>query len=104
LAGTEKQMRYAYLVTLLGVALAAITTVYTAIRSFLFAQAFRSRPFIPPGNFTARRQFGNFTGPRQFGIINPYGGFVNPLLVVAVVIAIIGVVWLGLSLRKTKQL
>jgi hypothetical protein len=104
LTGTDKQMRYAYAVTLVGVVLAGITTAYTAIRSFMFAQAIRSRPFIPPGNFTATRQFGNFTGPRQFGNINPYGGFINNLVILAVVIAIIGVVWLGISLRKSKQL
>jgi hypothetical protein len=95
LAGTEKQIKYAYSLTLIGVVIAAITTAYTAIRSFLFAQAIRSRPFNPPGNFT---------GPRQFGNINPYGGFINNLVIFAVVIAIIGVVWLGISLRKTKQL
>ena len=104
MSGTDKQMRYAYLVTLVGVALAAITTAYNAIRSFMFAQMIRSRPFIPPGNFTATRQFGNFTGPRQFGNINPYGGFINSLVIVAVVIAIIGIIWLGISLRKNKQL
>jgi len=100
MAGSNTQTRTAYLVTLIGVVLAAITTVYNVVRSYLFAQMFRPRPFNP-GNFTGS-QFGNFTRARQFGMMNPYGGLAGDLMILAVVIAVIGVVWLGISLRKPK--
>jgi hypothetical protein len=87
LTGIEKRVKYAYLTTLVGVVLAAITTAYTAIRPFMFSQRFRANP---PGNFTGTRQFVN---------MNPYGGFVNNFALLGVIIAIIGVIWLGLLLR-----
>ncbi len=95
----RKQLTYAYLVTLLGVLLATITTAYTTIRSMLFAQR-RFRPNFNSGNFTATNQFGNFTGARPFGNVNPYGGVINGLTILAVIIAIIGVIWLGICLKK----
>ena len=100
LSSIERHIKYAYLITLLGVILATITTAYTTIRSFLLSQMSRSRPFVTSGNFTGTRQFGNFTGARQFGNMNPYGGFVNNFAILAVIIAIVGVLWLGLLLRK----
>jgi len=67
-----------------GVVLVAITTAFTTISSFLFGQAFRR-----PG------QFGNFTGAPQLGNMNPFA-------ILAVIIAVVGVLWLGLSLRKSS--
>jgi hypothetical protein len=96
LTGIEKQVKYAYFTTLLGVILAAITAAYTAIRTLMVSQRLRA---YPSGNFTGSRQFDNFTGTRPFANMNPYGGFVNDLTILAVVIAIIGVLWLGLLLR-----
>jgi hypothetical protein len=32
--------------------------------------------------------------------MNPSGGFVNNFAILAVIIAVVGVLWLGLSLRK----
>jgi hypothetical protein len=102
----SKQTKYAYLMTLVGVALAAVATVYSAVRSYVFMQMLRSRPFnlgnFNPGNFTAS-QFGNYARARSFVGVNPYGGFVGGLMMVAVAIAIIGVVWLGLTLRTEKS-
>jgi len=97
----RKQLTYAYLVTLLGVLLVTITTAYTTIRSMLFAQR-RFRPNFSSGNFTANNQFGNFTGARPFGNVNPYGGVINSLTILAVIIAIIGVIWLGICLKKAQ--
>jgi hypothetical protein len=91
---------YAYLVALVGVVLAAVTTAYNAFRSYMLSQMLRARPFNP-GNFTGSGA-GTFTRVRQFGGMNPYGGIVGNVMVIAVVIAIIGVVWLGLCLRKSK--
>jgi hypothetical protein len=101
LTGIEKQVKYAYLTTLVGVVLATVTTAYTAIRSFMVSRRLGSNL---SGNFTGTRAFGNFTRTNQFGNMNPnmnpYGGFVNDFAILAVIIAIFGVLWLGLSLRK----
>ena len=96
----RKHLTYAYVVTLLGVLVATITTAYTTVRS-MFAQR-RFRPNFNSGNFTATNQFGNFTGPRQFGYVNPYAGVINGITIVALIIAIIGIVWLGISLKKAQ--
>jgi hypothetical protein len=34
--------------------------------------------------------------------MNPSGGFVNNFAILAVIIAVVGVLWLGLSLRKVS--
>ncbi|MGA2789148.1 MAG: hypothetical protein ABSF00_00070 [Candidatus Bathyarchaeia archaeon] len=97
MVGNDKQTMYAYVVTVVGVVLAAITTAYNAFRSYMFSQMRRAS--FNPGNVTGSQ---NFTRFRQFGNVNPYGGIVGGVMIVAVVIAIIGVVWLGLCLRKSK--
>ena len=97
MTGIEKQTKYAYLTTLVGVVLATVTTAYTAIRSSLVSRRFGS-DFL--GNFTGTRASGNFTRTNQFGNMSPYGGFVNDFAILAVIIAVFGVLWLGLSLRK----
>jgi hypothetical protein len=97
----ERKIMYAYLVTFVGIVLATITTVYTAIRSFIVTQ--RLEPYRS-GNFTGTHQFGNFTRTSQFGNINPYGGFANNVTIVAIIAAVIGVLWLGVSLRSYLRL
>jgi hypothetical protein len=56
------------------------------------------------GNFTAR-QFGNFTGnfngPPRFAY-NPYGGIVSYLMIITSIIAIVGAIWLGISLASKQ--
>jgi len=87
--------------------------IYTGIRSLMAPRGFRSHNFNG-GNFTASqfgnftaRQFGNFTGnfngPPRFAY-NPYGGIVNDLAIIAAIIAIVGVVWLGIVLNGHHQL
>jgi hypothetical protein len=97
----ERQIRYAYFATLVGVVLATITTAFTTISSFLFRQASRRPTSVTLGNFTGPGQFGNFTGAPHLGNMNPSGGFVNNFAILAVIIAVVGVLWLGLSLRKS---
>jgi len=110
----QSNVKYAYLVTLIGVVLAGISMIYTAIRSLIFAQHFRSHSFMN-GNFTAGqygnftlRQFGNFTGsfngPPRFAYATPYGGIVNDLAIVAAIIAIVGILWLGIALNGQHRL
>jgi hypothetical protein len=103
LTNIGRQTTYAYLVTLLGVVLVAITTLYTSIRSFMFAGTIRSRLMIGSGNFTGGRPFGNFTGARQIMSVNPFGGFISDLAILGVIIAIVGLVWLGLALTKSRK-
>jgi hypothetical protein len=101
LTKVERQIRYAYLTTLVGVVLATIATAFTTIRSLLFNQTARSQRPTTLGNFTGPGQFGNFTGAPHLGNMNPSGGLVNSFVILAVIIAVVGVLWLGLSLRNS---
>ncbi len=101
LSKIERQIRYAYLATVVGVVLATITTAFTTISSFLFGQVSRRPTSVTPGNFTGPGQFGNFTGASHLRNMNPSGGFVNSFAILAIIIAVVGVLWLGLSLRKS---
>jgi hypothetical protein len=84
------QIKSAYLVSVIGVGLMAITTVYGAIRAVMVRQMFQT------STGAAR-----FAGHRQFGM-NPFG-LTYGLTIIAVVVAIAGLVWLGLILRKSHQ-
>ena len=108
-------VRYAYLVTLVGVVLAGVAVAYNTIRSMFLARAMRVRVFMNSGNFTAGHfgnftagQFGNFTanfnGPRRFAYMNPYSGFANNLLIIGAIVAVIGIVWLGITLNRQHRL
>jgi hypothetical protein len=82
-----QQIKYPYLVAVVGVALATITMVYEAVRTFLIMGMLRSR---------------GFAGTRQFGNMNPFG-LVNSLTLIAVAIAFVGLVWLGLVLKRSGK-
>jgi len=92
------------LVTAVGVVLMTVSAIYGVIRAFLVRQMFR-----PTGNFNGNfngnftRNFnGTFTGSRQFAGGNPFG-LANVLTIIAVIIALVGIVWLGLALRKQPK-
>ncbi|MGA2461330.1 MAG: hypothetical protein ABSF82_07915 [Candidatus Bathyarchaeia archaeon] len=96
----KQQMKYSYLVTAVGVVLMAISAIYGAIRALFVREMFR-----PNGNFNGNftRNFnGTFVGSRQFAGGNPFG-LTNALTIIAVVIALVGLVWLGLVLRKSPK-
>ncbi len=80
------QVRYSYLLTVAGVALMAVSTAYGAVRAMMFRASFR----------------GNFTGARQFGGGSPFG-IENGLTILALIVAIVGVVWLGFALRSRNK-
>jgi len=87
------QIKNAYLLTVVGVVVMAITEVYGLVRAMMFRAMFRPSG----GNFTG----GGFGGGRQFGGGGGFGfGFTNYLTILGLLIVIIGVVWLGLALRK----
>ena len=100
----KQQVTYSYVLTAVGVVLMAVSAIYGTIRAFLVRQMFR-----PMGNFNANfngtftRNFnGTFTGNRQFAAGNPFG-LANVLTMIAVIIALVGIVWLGLTLRKQPK-
>lgn len=86
LSDTGLQIKYPYLVAAVGVAMIAITTAYGAVRSMLIRETFR----------------GGFNGTRQFGNVNSFG-LTSGLTILAVTVAIVGLAWLGLVLRKSGK-
>ncbi|MGD0424453.1 MAG: hypothetical protein ABSA92_13505 [Candidatus Bathyarchaeia archaeon] len=84
------QMKNAYLVSVVGVGLIAIMTAYNAVRAVMIRQMFQ-----------ASTGAAGFAGRRQFGM-NPFG-LTNQVTIVALVVAIVGLVWLGLAIKKSHQ-
>ena len=82
------QIKYAYFVSIVGIALLAVTAIYGVVRTVLLMAAFASR--------------GGFGAGRQLRVANPFG-LGNALTVLGVIIAVVGLVWLGLSLRKPHE-
>ncbi len=79
-----RNAKYPYLVSAVGVALVAITAVYGAVRAMMIRETFRR----------------GSNGPRQFG--NSFG-LTNSLTLLAIIIAIAGLVWLGFVLRNSQK-
>jgi Na+-transporting NADH:ubiquinone oxidoreductase subunit NqrB len=88
MSDNKHQFRYAFLITTIGVALVAVTAIYGVVRTVLLMAAFASR-----------RGFG---AGRQLRVMNPFG-LGNALTILSVIIAVLGLVWLGLSLRKQHE-
>lgn len=82
------EMKNAYLVSVVGVGLMAIMTAYSAIRAVMIRQMFQ-----------ASTGAAGFVGRRQFGM-NPFG-LTNQMTIIALVVAIVGLVWLGLAIKKS---
>jgi hypothetical protein len=82
------QMKNAYWVSVIGVALMAITTAYGAVRAVMIREMLQTA--------------GGFGGRRPFGSMNPFG-LTNGLAVLALIIAIVGLAWLGLAIRKSHE-
>lgn len=83
-------MKNAYVVSVIGVGLMAIMMAYNAVRAVMIRQMFQ-----------ASTGAAGFTGHRQFGT-NPFG-ISNQVTIIALVIAIVGLVWLGLAMKKSHQ-
>jgi TctA family transporter len=84
-------MKNAYLVSVIGVGLMAVMTAYNLVRA-----AVMTRPM-----FQASTGAAEFAGRRQFGM-NAFG-LSNGLTIIALVVAIVGLVWLGLAVKKSHQ-
>ncbi len=92
------EIKSAYVLTVVGVGIMAITVILGAVRALMFRAMFRSGGF----NGTGGGPGPGFSGARQFG--GGFGfGLTNYLTIIGLVIVIVGVVWLGLSLRKAPK-
>ena len=85
--------KYPYLVTALGVALMAVSEIYSFVRTMMMRAMFRAGGGYSGSGFGGARQFGG--GGFGFGLTGILATF-------AVIVAIVGVVWLGFALRKPK--
>ena len=97
------QVKFAYLLTVVGVVLMAITTIYSDVRVLMFRAMFRPGGFNGTGGgYGTGGPGAGFSGARQFG--GGFGfGITNYVTILGLIIAIVGVVWLGLALRKTTK-
>lgn len=84
------QTKFPYLVTALGIGLMAVFEAYSYIRAMMVRTMFQAGGSYGSG----------FAGGRHFS-----GGFggTSILTTIAIVVAIVGVVWLGLALRKSPK-
>lgn len=87
-----EKTKYAYLTTTVGVALMAVTSIYGYVRALLFRPALMQ-------TFNTNGQFGSGYPAMHAGL---RFGFTNNLTILAVVIAIVGVVWLGFAIRTRR--
>lgn len=92
------QIKSAYLLTVVGVAVMAMTVIYGSVRALMFRTMFRPSGF----NGTGGGPGAGFSGARQFG--GGFGfGLTNYVTILGLVIVIVGVIWLGLALRKIPK-
>jgi len=92
-----------YLVTLVGVLLGAAAEIYSMVRAMMFRAMFRPGGFNGTGfNGTGGGPYSGYGGPRPFGGGMGFGlsGYV---VIFGLILAIIGVVWLGLELRRSPK-
>jgi hypothetical protein len=66
----------------------AIMTAYNTVRVLMIRQMFQTS--TDAAGFAGRRQFG----------MNPFG-LTNQVTIIALVVAIVGLVWLGLAIKKS---
>lgn len=85
---TWHQVRLPFIATVIGVSLVAVAIVYDAVRSFLVMAMLRPRLAI--------------SAARQLRTVNPFG-LTSIMIVVGVIVAIVGLLWLGLALRKSDD-
>jgi len=96
------QTKIPYLTTVAGVVLMAIGEVVGVVRSMMFRTAMMY--YRPSGfNGTGFGQGQGFSGGPRFGGGGFGFGASNWVTIVGVIIAIIGVVWLGMALRNSTK-
>ena len=90
--GNTSQLKLPYIVAALGVGLMAVSEIYGYVRAMMFRAMFQTGGGYGTGFSSGRRLGGGF------GL-----GVPSILTTVAVVVAIVGIVWLGLALRKSRK-
>jgi len=97
---SKQQVRYAYLLSAVGVVLMAITSIYSFVRALLFRPTFDRGGFNQSFNSTLRMQggFNGAAGGARFAF-----GLVNDVTALAVLLAIVGIIWLGLALKQSQK-
>jgi len=97
---SRQEIKYSYLLSAVGVAIVAITAIYSSVRALLFRRTF------PRGDFNATRQFA-YNATRQMNLVNPAArfqfGLTNDLTILGVIIAVAGLIWLGMALKKSQK-
>jgi len=86
------QTKFPYLITALGIGLTAVLQVYSYVRTMMFRAMLQAGGGYGSG----------FAGGRQYGGGFGFGG-TSIITTIAIVVAIAGVVWLGLALRKSPK-
>jgi hypothetical protein len=91
-----------YLVTVVGVVLMALAEVYSIVRAMMFRAMFRPGGFNGTGGGPGQGFGQGFSGARQFG--GGFGfGITNYITILGLIIVIVGILWLGIALRKTPK-
>jgi hypothetical protein len=88
LTDTWHQVRFPFIAAVIGVSLVGVVIVYDAIRSFLVMTMLRPRLAIGAA--------------RQLRTVNPFG-LTSIMIVVGVIVAMAGLLWLGLALGKSDD-
>ena len=88
LTDTWHQVRFPFITTIIGVALVAVAILYDAVRSLLVMAMLRSRLAIGAA--------------RQLRAVNPFG-LTSIIIVVGVIVALVGLLWLGLTFGKSED-
>lgn len=86
------QTKFPYLVTALGIGLMAMFEVYSYVRAMMFRAMMQAGGGYGSG----------FAGGRQFSGGLGFGG-TSTLSTIAIIVAIVGLVWLGSALRKPPK-
>ena len=98
------EAKSAYLLTVVGVVLMTITTIYSDVRALMFRAMFHPGGYYGNGGFNGTGGPGpsaGFSGARFGG---GFGfGLTNYVTLFGLIITIVGLVWLGLALRKPTK-
>jgi hypothetical protein len=94
------QAKNPYLVTVIGVALMAIGEVVGVVRTMMF----RAMMYRPSGfNGTGPGPGQGFGGGARFGGGGFGFGISNYVIIIGLIIAIVGVIWLGMTLKNSAK-
>ena len=96
------QAKNPYLVTLVGIVLMVVGEAYSLVRAMMFRAMFRPGGFNGTGGPGPGQGFSG-GGPRFGGGFGMGFGLPNYVVIIGLVIALVGVVWLGLELRRSPK-